>query len=42
MEYLRDRGSFADVPAQEIREAFRVYYPKLYALRGNAARENFG
>lgn len=42
MEYLRDRGSFADVPVAEIREAFREYYPRLYALRGEAARETFG
>lgn len=42
MEYLRDRGSFADVPVAEIREAFREYYPRLYALGGEAARESFG
>lgn len=42
MEYLRDRGTYADVPAEEIREAFRVYYPRLYALAGVAAKENFG
>jgi transglutaminase-like putative cysteine protease len=42
MEYLRDRGSFADVPVAEIREAFREYYPRLYALRGEAAKESFG
>jgi transglutaminase-like putative cysteine protease len=42
MEYLRDRGSFEDVPVAEIREAFREYYPRLYALRGEAARERFG
>ncbi|MSP96041.1 MAG: transglutaminase family protein [Betaproteobacteria bacterium] len=42
MEYLRDRGSFADVPVEEIRAAFRVYYPRLYALRGSAAKESFG
>ena len=42
MEYLRDRGSFADVPVDEIREAFREYYPRLYALRGEAAKESFG
>lgn len=42
MEYLRSRGSFADVPADEIREAFREYYPRLYALRGSAAKETFG
>ena len=42
MEYLRDRGSFADVPVAKIREAFREYYPRLYALRGEAAKESFG
>src|SRR3954468_3894049 len=41
MEYLRDRGSYADVPAEEIRETFRKYYPRLYALRGKAAKESF-
>ena len=42
MEYLRDRGSYADVPVAEIREAFRVYYPRLYARAGTAAKESFG
>lgn len=42
MEYLRDRGSFADVPFEEIRTAFREFYPQLYALRGGAAGETFG
>jgi transglutaminase-like putative cysteine protease len=42
MEYLRYRGSFTDVPVDEIRAAFREYYPKLYELRGAAARESFG
>ncbi|MEO8202331.1 MAG: transglutaminase-like domain-containing protein [Betaproteobacteria bacterium] len=42
MEYLRDRGSFADVPVDEIRAAFRDSYPRLYALRGRAIRETFG
>jgi len=42
MEYLRDRGSFADVPVDEIRAAFREYYPRLYALHGETARESFG
>ena len=42
MEYLRYRGVHADVPVNEIREAFREYYPKLYALRGAAAKETFG
>ena len=27
MEYLRDRGSYADVPVEEIQQAFRETYP---------------
>lgn len=42
MEYLRDRGSHADVPVEEITRAFREAYPVLYALRGEAAGEKFG
>jgi transglutaminase-like putative cysteine protease len=42
MEYLRDRGTFADVPAREIQQAFREYYPRLYELGRDAARETFG
>jgi transglutaminase-like putative cysteine protease len=42
MEYLRDRGSFADVPAAEIQRAFREFYPRLYGLGRDAARETFG
>ena len=42
MEYLRDRGSFEDVPVDEIRAAFREYYPRLYALGEEASRESFG
>jgi transglutaminase-like putative cysteine protease len=41
MEYLRDRGSFADVPALEIQQAFRELYPALYRLGRDAARETF-
>jgi len=46
MEYLRERGSHADVPVPEIKQAFREAYPALYAL-GGAARaahpeERFG
>src|SRR5919108_4793728 len=32
MEYLRDRGVFADVPVDEIQRAFREAYPKLLSL----------
>lgn len=42
MEYVRDRGSFADVPAAEIQRTFREFYPRLYGLGRGAARESFG
>ena len=42
MEYVRDRGSFADVPVQEIQTAFREAYPRLYRLGADAAKESFG
>jgi transglutaminase-like putative cysteine protease len=41
MEYLRDRGSFADVPTAEIQQAFRETYPKFYGLGRDAAKETF-
>ena len=42
MEYVRDHGSFADVPAAQIQQAFREFYPRLYGLGREAARESFG
>lgn len=42
MEYLRDRGSFADVPVAEIQKAFREFYPGLYGLGREAKKEVFG
>ena len=42
MEYLRDRGSHADVPAEAIMQAFREAYPVLYGLGDAAASERFG
>jgi transglutaminase-like putative cysteine protease len=42
MEYLRDRGSHADVPVAEIMQAFRKAYPALYGLGDQAAKERFG
>ena len=42
MEYLRDRGSHADVPVAEIMQAFREAYPVLYQLAGRTAGERFG
>jgi len=42
MEYLRDRGVYADVPVDEIQRAFRAAYPKFYGLGADAAKESFG
>ncbi len=42
MEYVRDHGSFVDVPATQIQQAFREFYPRLYGLGREAARESFG
>ena len=42
MEYLRDRGSHADVPVAEIMQAFREAYPVLYGMGDAAATERFG
>jgi transglutaminase-like putative cysteine protease len=41
MEYLRDRGRYADVPVEEIQQAFRAAYPKFYRLGPDAAKETF-
>lgn len=41
MEYLRDRGSYADVPVEEIQSAFREAYPRYYGLGRDALKETF-
>jgi transglutaminase-like putative cysteine protease len=41
MEYLRDRGSYADVPVEAIQRAFREAYPRFYGLGRDAAKEKF-
>ena len=41
MEYLRDRGSYADVPVEEIQSAFREAYPRYYSLGRDALKETF-
>ena len=41
MEYLRDRGTYADVPVDTIQQAFREAYPRFYALGKQAAKETF-
>jgi len=42
MEYLRDRGSHADVPVAQIMQTFREVYPALYGMGDAAATERFG
>ena len=42
MEYVRMRGTYADVPADEIRQAFAELYPRFYNLGPDAAKEAFG
>jgi transglutaminase-like putative cysteine protease len=41
MEYVGERGSFADVPAEQIKQTFRDTYPKYYNLGPDAAKEVF-
>ena len=41
MEYLRDRGSYDDVPADEIKRVFSLTYPDYYNLGPDAAKETF-
>lgn len=41
MEYLRSRGSHADVPVAQIQKVFRETYPALYGLGKEAAKEAF-
>jgi transglutaminase-like putative cysteine protease len=41
MEYLRDRGTYADVPVEAIQQAFREAYPRFYKLGKDATKETF-
>jgi transglutaminase-like putative cysteine protease len=41
MEYVGQRGTFADVPVEEIKRAFSITYPSYYNLGPDAAREKF-
>ena len=41
MEYVHDRGSYADVPADEIRKVFAETYPKYFNLGPDARKEVF-
>jgi len=42
MEYVNDRGTFADVPAEQIRRDFQAYYPGQYVRGADAEKETFG
>jgi transglutaminase-like putative cysteine protease len=41
MEYVRDRGSFVDVPVAEIKRVFSETYPQYYNLGPDAHKETF-
>ena len=41
MEYVRERGAFADVPVAAIRETFERYYPRLSAGGADASATRF-
>jgi transglutaminase-like putative cysteine protease len=41
MEYVHDRGTFADVPVAEIKRVFAETYPSYYNLGPDAIRESF-
>ena len=41
MEYVRERGVFPDVPADEIRRAFRETYPEHFNRGPDAAKQTF-
>lgn len=42
MEYLRDHGTFDDIPVERIQQAFREVYPSFYDMKEDAAKESFG
>ena len=41
MEYVHDRGTYADVPVEEIKRVFGEIYPMLYNLGPDAEKETF-
>jgi transglutaminase-like putative cysteine protease len=41
MEYVRERGTYGDVPADEIRRVFSETYPKYFNLGPDAAKLSF-
>jgi len=41
MEYVRDRGHFADLPYEKIIAAYRKHYPMYFKEAGSASTDNF-
>lgn len=41
MEYVNDRGTYADVPVELIKRTFKETYPDYYHLGPDAAKESF-
>ena len=41
MEYVNDRGNYADVPVELIKRTFKQTYPDYYSLGPGAAKESF-
>ena len=41
MEYVRERGSYADVPAEDIKRVFSETYPQIFNLGPTATRREF-
>jgi hypothetical protein len=41
MEYVHERGSFFDVPAEEIKRVFSETYPAYFNLGPDAAKHSF-
>ena len=41
MEYVRERGSFFDVPAEDIKRVFSETYPHYFNLGPDAAKYRF-
>ena len=42
MEYLRDHGTFEDIPVERIQQTFREIYSDFYEMKEDAAKESFG
>ena len=41
MEYVRERGTFDELPFDEILAEFRATYPRIFEQRGSSGRSRF-